>query len=182
MVGLLRLGIEWNEGPFSIRWPRDSVPAVVPAADGIPPVPYGTWTVLREGADVVLLATGTMVIPSLAAADLLAAKGVEATVVNCRFIKPLDEACLARLFPAHSSVVTVEEGTVVNGFGAWVRSHIGAHWPTVQGISLGIPDRFVEHGERAELLEEVGLTPAGIAEQVLARFGAAPSRSLRETA
>ncbi|HEX6069106.1 MAG TPA: 1-deoxy-D-xylulose-5-phosphate synthase [Longimicrobiaceae bacterium] len=182
MVGLLRLGIEWNEGPFSIRWPRDGVPAAVPAAHGIPPVPYGTWTVLREGADVVLLATGTMVIPSLAAADLLAAKGVEATVVNCRFIKPLDEACLARLFPAHSSVVTVEEGTVVNGFGAWVRSHIGTRWPTVQGISLGIPDRFVEHGERAELLEEVGLTPAGIAEQVLARFGAASSRSLRETA
>jgi 1-deoxy-D-xylulose-5-phosphate synthase len=182
MVGLLRLGIEWEAGPFSIRWPRDSVPATVPAAGGIPPVPYGTWTVLREGADVVLLATGTMVLPSLAAADLLAAKGIEATVVNCRFIKPLDEACLARLFPAHPALVTVEEGTVVNGFGAYVRSHIADRWPAVQGISLGIPDRFIAHGERAELLEEVGLTPQAIADQVIARFGAAHSRSLRETA
>src|SRR5690606_4512490 len=99
-----------------------------------------------------------------------------------RFIKPLDEACLARLFPSHSRVVTVEEGTVVNGFGGYVRSWIGERWPEVAGISLGIPDRFVHHGERAELLEEVGLTPQGIADRVIARFGPAQAPSLRETA
>jgi 1-deoxy-D-xylulose-5-phosphate synthase len=182
MIGLLRLGIEWSGGPFSVRWPRDSVPAAVPPPGSIPPVPYGTWTVLREGADVVLLAAGTMVLPSLEAASLLAARGIEATVVNCRFLKPLDEKCLASLFPAHRRVVTVEEGTVVNGFGSYVRNYIGERWSGVQGASLGLPDRFVEHGERSELLAEVGLTAAGIAEQVQARIGAGAPPSLRETA
>jgi len=182
MVGLLRLGVEWREGPFSIRWPRDAVPAEVRPESEIPHVPYGTWRVLREGADVVLLATGTMVLPSLEAAESLARQGIEATVVNCRFIKPLDEACLARLFPAHTRVVTVEEGTVVNGFGAYVRSYIGERWPSVRGTSLGLPDRFVSHGERGELLVEVGLTAEGIAERVREFTGTARAPSLRETA
>ena len=182
MIGLLKLGIDWSEGPFSIRWPRDSVPAPVPAVDQVAPVPYGTWSVLRKGADVALLATGTMVLPSLEAAELLSRRGIDATVVNCRFIKPLDEVCLAQLFPAHRHLVTVEEGTTVNGFGAYVRGRVGERWPGVSGSSLGLPDRFVNHGERPELLAEVGLTPEGIAEQVAARVGAAPTPSLRETA
>ena len=91
-------------------------------------------------------------------------------------------ACLALLFPGHRQVVTVEEGSVVNGFGAYVRAYIGERWPVVRGLSLGIPDRFISHGERAELLDEVGLTPAGIAERVQAHLGAAKPASLRETA
>jgi 1-deoxy-D-xylulose-5-phosphate synthase len=163
MVGLLRLGIEWTEGPFALRWPRDSVPEEVPAARQIPAVPYGSWEVLREGSGLAILATGTMVLTSLAAADILEREGVEVTVVNCRFIKPLDEAVLSRLFPAHSRVLTVEEGTVVNGFGSYVRARIGDSWPGVRGRSMGLPDAFVEHGERADLLRELGLTPEGIA-------------------
>src|SRR5690606_28831340 len=124
----------------SIRWPRDSIPAEVAPVREIPPIPYGSWRILREGADVVILATGTMVLPSLEAATRLAVQGIEATVVNCRFIKPLDESCLASLFPAHSRVVTVEEGTVVNGFGSFARAYIGERWPGVHGISLGLPD------------------------------------------
>ncbi|HET8654350.1 MAG TPA: 1-deoxy-D-xylulose-5-phosphate synthase [Longimicrobiaceae bacterium] len=182
MVALLRLAIEHQGGPFSIRWPRDAVPAPVPAIEEIPPVEYGTWEVLREGSDVAILATGTMVLPSLDAAERLAAEGVDATVVNCRFIKPLDEACLARLFPAHGHLVTVEEGTVVNGFGAFVRARIGEEWPQVRSASLGLPDDFVTHGERAELLAELGLDAAGIAERVRARLGTPRPKPLRESA
>src|SRR5690606_10219542 len=118
----------------------------------------------------------------LQAATLLADRGIEATVVNCRFIKPLDEDCLATLFPQHDTVATVEEGSVVNGFGAYVRSYIGERWPSVRGISLGIPDRFIEHGERSQLLADIGLTPEGIADRVMAGMGRTAPQSLRETA
>jgi 1-deoxy-D-xylulose-5-phosphate synthase len=182
MIGLLRAGIEWNQGPFSIRWPRDSVPAEVPPVAAIPPVKYGTWEVLREGADLVLLATGTMVLPALAAAEELAREGTEAAVVNCRFIKPLDETTLERLFPAHGIALTLEEGTVVNGFGAYVRGRIAERWPTVRIASMGLPDAFVGHGERSELLEEVGLTPAGIVARVRGLVGVPVRQGYRETA
>lgn len=182
MIALLRLGIEWDGGPFSIRWPRDLIPQPVRPLAEIPPIEPGSWEVLREGGDVALLATGTMVLPALEAAEQLAARGVAATVVNCRFIKPLDEAALARLFPAHRHVLTVEEGSVVNGFGAFVRGYIGERWPEVGGASLGIPDLFVGHGERPELLAELGLTPAGIAEHAAALVGVPATPPLRETA
>lgn len=182
MIGLLRTGIEWD-GPFSIRWPRDTVPAETPPAADIEPVEYGTWEILREGDDdVVLLATGTMVLTALDAATALAREGIEATVVNCRFIKPLDDATLASLFPRHSIAVTIEEGTVVNGFGAYVGAAIAEQWPDVRVSMMGLPDSFVTHGERADLLADVGLTVDGIADRVRSLTGHRVGRSLRETA
>jgi len=182
MVALLRTGIEWEKGPFAIRWPRDTVPAAVPATAEIAPVQYGSWELLREGRDVMLLATGTMVLPALEAANRLERRGVSAGVVNCRFIKPLDEETLRRLFPAHRLAVTIEEGTVTNGFGAFVGRRIAEEWPEVQVVSMGLPDEFVAHGERGELLAEVGLTVTGIEERVASLTRAAERRPLRETA
>jgi 1-deoxy-D-xylulose-5-phosphate synthase len=104
-----------------------------------------------------------------------------ATVVDCRFIKPLDERTLERLFPGHGFVLTVEEGTEVNGFGAFVRRHVADRWPGVRGATMGLPDAFVEHGERAELLAELGLTPEGIAARARELLGK-PLRKLAETA
>ncbi|MEX2569931.1 MAG: 1-deoxy-D-xylulose-5-phosphate synthase [Gemmatimonadota bacterium] len=182
MIGLLRTGIEWKEGPFSIRWPRDSVREAPPPVSEIPAVEYGTWEVLREGREVALLATGTMVDPALEAAEELMRSGVDATVVNCRFIKPLDEACLAQLFPGHAHALTIEEGTVVNGFGAWVRGRIAEDWPAVKVGSMGLPDRFINHGGRGELLAEIGLTAEGIAQRATELVGTTAQRSLRETA
>jgi 1-deoxy-D-xylulose-5-phosphate synthase len=181
MVGLLRLGLD-HAGPFSIRIPRDTVPAAPKPPLDIPPVEYGTWETLRSGRDLALLATGTMVLPALAAAEELAREGVSASVVNCRFIKPLDEAALAKLFPAHGHVLTVEEGTVVNGFGTFVRARIAEEWPGVRGASMGMPDGFVEHGERAELLAELGLTPQGIAARARRLLGRPVLQPLLESA
>jgi 1-deoxy-D-xylulose-5-phosphate synthase len=180
LIGLLRLAIEWD-GPFCTRMPRDAVPSAPSPAADVPAVPYGTWELLRTGADVAILATGTMVLPALSAAELLQREGVSATVVNCRFIKPLDEAMLERLFPAHAHVLTVEEGTEVNGFGTFVRARIGDRWPGVAGATMGLPDQFVEHGERRELLEELGLTAEGIATRARALLGKS-LRKLAETA
>jgi 1-deoxy-D-xylulose-5-phosphate synthase len=183
MIGLLRLAVERRERPFSIRYPRDTVNAQPRKTAEIPPVPYGTWEVLRAGrGGLAILATGTMVLPALAAADALVREGVDATVVNCRFIKPLDEATLAGLFPAHSHVLTVEEGTVVNGFGAYVRARIAELAPGVQSTSMGMPDDWVPHGDRRELLAELGLTAEGIAERARKLTGADRLRPLRETA
>jgi 1-deoxy-D-xylulose-5-phosphate synthase len=124
---------------------------------------------------------GTMVPTALAAAEQLQRDGVSATVVNCRFVKPLDEATLERLFPGHTHLLTVEEGTVVNGFGAYARAYVAERWPGVHGASLGLPDLFVEHGERGELLAELGLTADGIAARARALLGR-PLRTLLETA
>jgi 1-deoxy-D-xylulose-5-phosphate synthase len=180
LIGLLKRALEWTAGPFSIRIPRDLVPALpAPVAD-IPPVEYGTWETLRHGRELAILATGTMVLPSLAAAEVLQREGIAATVVDCRFIKPLDEATLERLFPAHRFVLTVEEGTEVNGFGTLVRRRIADRWPGVQGATLGLPDTFVEHGERGELLAELGLDAPGIAERARVLL-ARPLRTLAET-
>ena len=182
MIGLMRTGIEWNEGPFSIRWPRDSVPAACKPVKEIPAVPYGTWEILREGSDIALLGTGSVVLSALAAANELATRGVSATVVNCRFIKPLDEEMLAKLFPTHRTVLTLEEGTVANGFGAYVRARIGDRWPEVRVTSIGLPDGFTTHGERGELLDELGLSPRRIVDKVIDITGAGRPTSLRETA
>lgn len=181
LIALLRQGLEWN-GPFSIRYPRDNVPTTpAPIAD-VPEIPYGSWEILREGGDIALLATGTMVHASLRAADLLAREGIRATVVNCRFIKPLDEAVLARLFPAHEHVLTVEEGTVVNGFGAFVSARINERWPDVRSAVHGLPDAFLPHGEREQLLAETGLDPEGIARRARHLLGDRARRSLLESA
>src|SRR4029079_3461652 len=96
---------------------------------------------------------------------------MSARCVDCRFIKPLDEATLERLFPHHPHLLTVEEGTVVNGLGAYVRSYVNGRWPGVNGDSMGLPDAFVENGERAELLGELWLTAEGIAGHARALLG-----------
>jgi 1-deoxy-D-xylulose-5-phosphate synthase len=183
MIALLRLALERREGPFALRYPRDSVPALPRPIAEIPAVPYGKWEMLREGrGGVAILATGTMVLPAVEAAQALVREGVDATVVNCRFIKPLDEAMLASLFPQHGHVLTVEEGTVVNGFGAYVRARIAEIAPGVKSSSMGMPDDWVPHGERQELLQELGLTAEGIAERCRTLVGVDRLRPLRETA
>ena len=167
MLALLRLGVS-HDGPFSVRYPRDNVPAAVPPLTEIPPIEYGTWEVLREGEDVALLAVGTLVLPALEAAETLAKEGISATVVNCRFIKPMDTATLARVAAAHTALMTLEEGTVVNGFGASLARELE---PLRAGRDVrleivGVEDRVIEHASRKEQLVEQRLHPEGIAERV----------------
>ena len=168
LLALLRTAVGHTAGPFSIRWPRAAVPSGVPAVAEIDPVPYGSWELLREGEHLAILAVGTMVRPALSAADALARDGVCATVVNCRFLKPYDRAMLEEVVRRHEAVLTVEEGSLVNGFGAFMAREIGsvARPSPVRVDSMGIPDRFVEHGARAELLADLGLDAAGIRARV----------------
>ncbi len=174
LLALLRLGVKWTEGPFSLRWPRDAVPEAVPPLEEIPELEYGSWELIREGTGVAILAVGTMVQEARKAAEALSEEGLEVTVVNCRFVKPLDELMLDHILKSHSGILTVEEGAVVNGFGAFLAREMEG-LPGGRGVtlrSLGIPDRFVAHGGRGELLREIDLDAQGIAARVREMAGA----------
>src|SRR5438132_9127466 len=126
MLALLRSGLAYQKGPFCLRYPRDATPDIVPPVAEIEPVPHATWEILRRstsaGRDpehpIAILAVGTMVLPSLAAADILNESGMSVTVVNCRYLKPHDERVLAQIVADHRNILVVEEGTIVNGFGS----------------------------------------------------------------
>jgi 1-deoxy-D-xylulose-5-phosphate synthase len=168
LLALLRAGVEHEGGPFCVRYPRDVVPDVVPELAQVEATPHATWEVLRRGRDVAILAVGTMVHKSLEAAETLAAEGLDVTVVNCRYLKPYDELTLTALLAHHRTLLVVEEGTVVNGFGAYMASVVERREPSVRVYAHGVPDRIVYAASRAVQLASCGLDAAGIAERVRA--------------
>jgi 1-deoxy-D-xylulose-5-phosphate synthase len=168
LIGLLRCALAHTDGPFCLRYPRDNAPGAVPPAAEVAAVPYGSWEVLREGGDCAILAVGVMCQPAMEAAALLADDGLDAAVINCRFIKPMDRAMLESLAARHRLMVTVEDGTMVNGFGAHVAATVEGFAPEIRLGVIGVPDRTYEHAPRGRQLEEVGLTGPGIAERVRA--------------
>ena len=170
MLALLRSGVEHTGGPFCLRYPRDVVPDAVPAMREVVSVPHATWEVLRKGPELAILAVGTMVGQAMKAAESLAGEGLDVTVVNCRYLKPYDELTLAAVVANHRTLVVVEEGTVINGFGAYMGTVVGAMDPTVRVVAHGIPDRFVLQDSRARQLALTGLDAEGIARRVRALY------------
>ncbi len=168
MIGLLRCALQHTEGPFSLRYPRDKAPGEAPPAAEVPAIPYGTWELLRKGKDCAIIAVGVMCKPALDAADALAADGIAASVVNARFLKPMDREMLDALAQSHKLLVTVEDGTVVNGFGAALAALVQTTAPDSRVVALGVPDRTYEHAPRAQQLADVGLTGDGIAARIRA--------------
>jgi 1-deoxy-D-xylulose-5-phosphate synthase len=168
MLALLRAGVEQSTGPFCFRYPRDNTPDAVPPMRDVPAAPVGTWEVLRRGGEVAILAVGTMVQTSLAAAEALAAEGLNVTVVNCRYLKPYDQLTLTALLRDHRTLLVVEEGTVVNGFGAYMAAEVSRLDGAVRVVAHGVPDRYIEQASRARQLAQCGLDAAGIAERVRA--------------
>lgn len=149
--------------PVAIRYPRS-----VAAENKISHVPLslGKAEVLREGKEIAIFAVGSMSYPALGAAELLARQGIDAAVVNSRFIKPLDEEVLRRFSSGAKAVFTVEEGIVEGGFGSAVGELL--EMPVVR---LGVPPEFVPHGERGMLLAKYGLTAEGVAAAIAQRYG-----------
>src|SRR5437763_3557949 len=168
LIGLLRCALEHPDGPFSIRYPRDRAPGEAPPAAEVAPIRYGTWELLRKGREYALLAVGAMCQPALAAAELLAADGLDVSVVNCRFVKPVDRELLDGLLRDHRLLVPVEDGTVTNGFGAQLAGLVATLAPDVRLGLPGVPDRTYEHAPRAQQLADVGLTGSAIAARVRA--------------
>jgi len=153
-------------GPCAIRYPRGH--ARLYDAGNPAEIAEGRAAVLRVGEDVALVAIGSMVATALATAELLAGRGIEATVINARFVKPLDAACLCKAARAAPLVVTLEENALAGGFGSAVGELFAAAGILTPVHALGIPDQFIGQGSRSALLAQLGLTPRDIAVQVAA--------------
>lgn len=165
LAGMLARALA-HPGPVAIRYPRASGRGT-PMAPNPVPVPIGEAQLLRQGQDVALLAVGSMVEACEGAAEVLAGHGVGAAVANMRSVKPLDLNTLLSLAESVPLLVTVEENTLVGGFGSAVAEALAdAGKLGAKLIRLGIPDGFVEHGRREALLARLGLTPSGIAARV----------------
>jgi 1-deoxy-D-xylulose-5-phosphate synthase len=159
---MLYTAVKSCAGPVAIRFPRsEGSGADITAA--MAEIPIGRAEVLRRGNDLVLCAIGSMVTPSLEAARLLSENGVEAAVINARFAKPIDEDVISSVARECGRVVTVEEGTLMGGFGSGVLECLENKRVPASTKRLGIPDAFVEHGPRPALLRRLGLTAEGIA-------------------
>jgi 1-deoxy-D-xylulose-5-phosphate synthase len=163
-------------GPSAVRYPRGAGPGVAIEA-GLAELPWGKGEIRRRGSRVAVLAFGTMLTPALAAGA-----AIDATVANMRFVKPLDLALVEELARSHDALVTVEEGAVMGGAGsacAEALAELGIVRPI---LHLGLPDRFIDHGDPAKLLELVGLGATGIEASIRARFGellASPTSSMK---
>ncbi|MBX9631086.1 MAG: 1-deoxy-D-xylulose-5-phosphate synthase [Burkholderiales bacterium] len=150
--------------PTAVRYPRGSGPGVTPAP-GMTALPVGKGEIKRRGQRVAILAFGSMVKPALDAAEVL-----DATVVNMRFVKPLDEALVAEIAAGHELIVTVEENALDGGAGSAVLEALAGARIERHVLQLGLPDRFVEHGDHALLLKQCGLDSAGIVQSVQSRL------------
>jgi 1-deoxy-D-xylulose-5-phosphate synthase len=167
---MLKTAVEWP-GPAAVRYPRGSGYGV-PLDQTLKELPIGEAEILQHGDDIVLLALGSMVMPALEAARLLAQDGVRATVVNARFCKPLDKKCILTLAARVGLIVTIEEHALAGGFGSAVLECLEeAGLFNVRVKRLGVPDRVIEHATHAQQLAECGLTPQGIREAALQLLG-----------
>jgi 1-deoxy-D-xylulose-5-phosphate synthase len=160
-----------HHGPISLRYPKANAltAATLNLEPGTlnparQPIELGRAELIRPGHDGTILCLGTLLSECLKAAEQLAADGMDVAVVNARFAKPIDRDMVERAFRETGFVVTVEEGCLMGGFGSAVletAADLGLDTSRVK--RLGIPDRFIEHGERGELLADLGLDAAGIA-------------------
>ncbi|MCX7908985.1 MAG: 1-deoxy-D-xylulose-5-phosphate synthase [Ignavibacteria bacterium] len=151
-------------GPVSIRYPRGKALGI-PITD-FEYIPLGKWETIFSGADIAILSVGKMVANSILARELLITKGYNPTIINARFVKPLDEELLHKIVQTHEYLVTIEEGTIVGGFGSAIAEFLARNNFKNNLLILGIPDTFIEHGTQEELLAQIGLDPNGIARSV----------------
>ena len=163
-------GVNYSDGPIAMRYPRGNGVGVPLMEEGWEAIPIGKAELLRSGDDVLLLGYGTMVYPALQVAEILSEHGIEATVVNARFVKPLDEEMILPLAKRIGKVVTLEEGCLMGGFGSAVMEALQDKDICVPVKRLGIPDALVDHATTDESKATLGLTSPQMAETILNTF------------
>ncbi|MGL1834528.1 1-deoxy-D-xylulose-5-phosphate synthase [Rhodocyclaceae bacterium SMB388] len=145
-----------HDGPAAVRYPRGSGMGIKPVAN-MRALEIGKAELRRSGSCIALLAFGSLLPPALEVAEAL-----DATVVNMRFVKPMDENCVRELASTHELIVTLEENVVIGGAGAEVGRIVERMQRRPRLLRLGLPDRFIDHGDQGQLLQAVGLDSAGI--------------------
>jgi len=160
-----------HDGPAALRIPRGAGEAVPLMEEGWEPLKIGRGEVLEEGDDLLIIAYGAMVSTASKTSLLLKNLGINSTVVNARFLRPLDQGLINPLARRIKRVVTIEEGTLLGGFGSAVIESFMDQNILVQVFRVGIPDKLVDHASPDQSKENLGLTPSQISSKILARFG-----------
>ncbi len=163
-------GIEYTDGPIAMRFPRGNGHGVPLMEEGWEPLEIGKGEILRQGDDVLIVGYGTMVYPGMQAAEILNEHGIEATVINARFVKPLDTDLIVPLAKQIGQVVTLEEGCLMGGFGSAVAEALLDADVVVPVKRIGVPDELVDHATPDESKTTLGLTSQQIAENILQAF------------
>lgn len=163
-------GVEHTSGPIAMRFPRGSGYGVPLMEEGWEPLEIGKGEILRNGDDVLIVGYGTMVNSAMQAAEILSEHGIEATVINARFAKPLDTELIFPLAKKIKRVVTLEEGCVMGGFGSAIAEALLDADIVVPIKRIGVPDVLVDHAEPNESKADLGLTSPQIADKVLHAF------------
>ena len=158
---LLYTGLDYKDGPFAIRYPKASSIEFNKLGQA-ELLPIGSWEVLRKGEEAVILAVGPQVYDALNAAEQLVGRGVNCEVVNCRFIKPMDEDYLYKVIERFNKVITIEEGVSTGGFGESIAAFLSTNGFKGDINNISLPDKFVEHGPRQLLLDKYGVNQEGI--------------------
>ncbi|NNF07129.1 MAG: 1-deoxy-D-xylulose-5-phosphate synthase, partial [Candidatus Eisenbacteria bacterium] len=162
---LMATALTIEGGPSMVRFPRGAGPGVT-MNPNFNLIPIGSWEKLEGGNDVALVATGAMVAIATKVSELLRREGIAATVVNGRFIKPMDENMLLEVTRDTGHVVTLEDNVLDGGFGSGILEVLAHHGVEVPVKRFGLPDRFVQHGSRNQLFEELGLDPNSLAASI----------------
>ncbi len=174
LEAMIAFMVACTDHPTAVRYPRGAVAeSVYPALADLPrsAIELGRGERLRAGDDICFVAVGSMVGPALEAARLLESDGISSSVINARFVKPLDESLILREARNARLVVTVEEGSLPGGFGSAVLELLAKNGVDVgHALTLGIPDRFIEAGSLSILLDLIGLTPNKIAQSANSAF------------
>jgi 1-deoxy-D-xylulose-5-phosphate synthase len=163
-------GINYTDGPIAMRYPRGNGIGVPLMEEGWEPLEIGKGEILRSGDDILLIGYGTMVHPALQVAEILSEHGIEATVINARFVKPLDTELILPLAERIGKVVTFEEGCLMGGFGSAVIEALQDNNVLVPVKRFGVPDILVDHAKPDESKADLGLTSSQMVEQILTAF------------
>jgi 1-deoxy-D-xylulose-5-phosphate synthase len=159
---MLKTAIDYESGPIALRFPRGSGIGASMLAEPYA-LPIGRGEVLREGGDLTIIAIGATVLPSIRASEILAETGIEATLINARFVKPLDEALILDAARRTGIVLTVEEAMLAGGFGSAVMELLTREGVSARVDCLGLPDRFFDHASQQSLRKQAGIDAESIA-------------------
>lgn len=164
-IALLKTAINYKKGPFTIRYPRGACGNI--SNDDPKEIPVGKWEILENGKDLAVIAIGSMVEECQKALSSLKARGLKPVLINGRFAKPLDAKMLKGIIEKVDKIITVEENTLIGGFGSGVIEYCSKIKDSVKVHCLGLPDEFIEQGSRQILLKLAGLDAQGITDKIL---------------